>query len=41
MLQKFLWVVLVLALAVVVMFFFRGKASQNGQAAGLVDGKLR
>ncbi len=40
MLQKILLLVLFLALAVVIMFFFRGKASQNGQAPGLVGGQL-
>lgn len=40
MLQKLLIVLFVLALAVSVMFFFKGKASQTGSAPGLVDGKL-
>ena len=40
MLQKVLWVVLFLILAVAIMFFFRGKASQNGKAPGLVNGQL-
>ena len=40
MLNKFIIVLAVLILVVVVMFFLRGKASKNGRAPGLVDGKL-
>lgn len=40
MLNNILIIVSILVLAVVVMFFFRGKASQKGVAVGLVDGKL-
>ena len=40
MMQKLFWIVLLIALAVVILFFFRGKASQTGHAAGLIEGKL-
>ena len=40
MLQKIFIILTVLILAVAIMFFFRGKASQNGQAAGLTNGQL-
>lgn len=40
MLQKILLTLLVLAVAISILFFFRGKASQNGAALGLQDGKL-
>jgi len=40
MLQKILLTLIVLALAICVLFFFRGKASQSGSAPGLFDGKL-
>ena len=40
MLNKLLIVLVVLILTVVVMFFLRGRASKNGRAPGLVDGKL-
>ena len=40
MFNKFIIVGAVLILLVIVMFFFRGKASKNGSAPGLVDGQL-
>jgi len=40
MLNKFILFLLVLILAVVFMFFVRGKASKKGQAPGIVNGKL-
>jgi len=40
MLQKILWVLLFLVVAVCILFFFRGKASQNGSAPGLSNGQL-
>lgn len=40
MLNKILIVFFLLILAVAVLFFFRGKASKNGKAPGLVESKL-
>lgn len=40
MLENILIIFLILIVAVFFMFFIRGKASQNGQASGIVNGKL-
>ena len=40
MLNNILTILSILILAVVIMFFLKGKASKKGQAPGLVEGKL-